>query len=207
MTIKIPYEHISISDADLYLCRLLDGEDDALLIDDLQKSHPALFDGCAASARRRERATEAALLNTLYPGASWSLSHLENGAPMLMLQDQALSVSISHSRTHLVICIAPASMSIGVDIENSTPRLQRLVSGFLSDSEAKVWCGTAERLLMAWTAKEAAYKAFCGAPHALKAVSMSPPHASPVRATFESLACDLFFHPGIGYCVAVAIRR
>lgn len=207
MTIKLPYEHISIADADVYLCRMLESDADEALIENLQRAHPALFENMSASARKRERATEAALLNTLYPGADWSLRHMQNGAPQLTLQDQPLSVSISHSRTHLAICIAPVEARVGVDIENSTPRLQRLVSGFLSDAEAKMWCGSAERLLMAWTAKEAAFKAFYGAPHALKAVSLSAPHADPVAATYQDLTCEIDFHQGIGFCVAVATVR
>lgn len=80
--------------------------------------------------------------------------HEADGSPLLV--GSTLKISISHSRHFVAIALHP-SERIGVDIEE--PRLEqlaRVISKFLSDAELPAW---RNRLLEAWTCKEAAFKA------------------------------------------------
>ncbi len=80
--------------------------------------------------------------------------HEADGSPVLI--GSTLNISISHSRHFVAIALHP-TLRIGVDIEE--PRLEqlgRVISKFLSDAELPLW---RNRLLEAWTCKEAAFKA------------------------------------------------
>lgn len=80
--------------------------------------------------------------------------HDPDGAPLLVGSE--LKVSVSHSRRFAAVAIDPRRR-IGVDIEE--PRLEqlrRVISKFLSSEELPFW---GDRLLEAWTAKEAVFKA------------------------------------------------
>lgn len=80
--------------------------------------------------------------------------HDIDGAPLLT--GSSLNVSISHSRRFAAVAVDPWQR-IGVDIEE--PRLEqlhRVISKFLSPDEVPVWDN---RLLAAWTCKEAVFKA------------------------------------------------
>lgn len=87
-------------------------------------------------------------------GAEVRVIHEADGSPLLA--GSALKVSISHSRHFVALALHP-KMRIGVDIEE--PRLEqlrRVISKFLSPEELPVW---GNRLLEAWTCKEAVFKA------------------------------------------------
>lgn len=87
-------------------------------------------------------------------GADARVIHDADGAPSLA--DSPLHISISHS-AHFAALAVDESVRIGVDIEE--PRLEqlrRVVSKFLAPEELPRW---ESRLLQAWTAKEAAFKA------------------------------------------------
>lgn len=80
--------------------------------------------------------------------------HLPDGSPVLA--GSPLHISISHSRHFVALALHP-SRRLGVDIEE--PRLEqlrRVISKFLTPAELPMW---SNRLLEAWTAKEAAFKA------------------------------------------------
>lgn len=86
------------------------------------------------------------------------VAHTSEGAPYLpMLPDK--SISISHSRDLCALAIAPAGMSIGVDIESEREQLRRVAPRVLSLGELRLYDDGADGLLKAWTLKEALYKA------------------------------------------------
>lgn len=67
-----------------------------------------------------------------------------------------MCVSISHSRHWAAVALNP-ECRIGVDIEEARPeQLRRVAPKFLSGAERRLWD---DRLLEAWTCKEAVYKA------------------------------------------------
>ncbi len=87
-------------------------------------------------------------------GADARLIHDADGAPMLA--GAPLHISISHSPNFAALAL-DADNRIGIDIEE--PRLEqlsRIISKFLTPPERPRW---QSRLLRAWTAKEATFKA------------------------------------------------
>lgn len=80
--------------------------------------------------------------------------HEADGSPVLV--GSSLNVSISHSAHFVALAVHP-SLRIGVDIEEPrVEQLRRVISKFLSEEELPLW---SERLLAAWTCKEAVFKA------------------------------------------------
>lgn len=99
------------------------------------------------------RAVDQLLLRAAGPGAR--VIHDCDGAPLLV--DSPLNISISHSRNFAAVAVDP-DRRIGVDIEE--PRLEqlrRVISKFLNPDELSA--GWGDRLLQAWTCKEAVFKA------------------------------------------------
>lgn len=96
--------------------------------------------------------------------------HAPDGSPLLV--GSPLQISVSHSRRFAAIALHP-TLRIGIDIEE--PRLEqlgRVVEKFLRPDEADLW---ANRLLAAWTCKEAAFKA-AGVPTiGLASISLAEP--------------------------------
>lgn len=84
------------------------------------------------------------------------LSHAPDGHPVL---DNGWQISISHCKTALAILLWNDSRACGVDMEMSRPRqLRHVATRFLSEREQLVYDTDLLRLI-AWTAKEAAFKA------------------------------------------------
>lgn len=104
-------------------------------------------------ARRREREAIEALAEVALNGAS--IEHYSDGAPYVE-GHSGRYISVSHSG-HLAV-IALADIPVGVDVEEARPTLLRIAPRFLSSGELLEYRGL-DRLLTAWTLKEAAYKA------------------------------------------------
>lgn len=116
---------------------------------------------------RGGRPAVAALLSAKL-GADVRIVHDGDGAPLLV--GSPLNVSVSHSRHFAAIATDPAAR-IGVDIEE--PRLEqlnRVISKFLRPEETDAW---GRRLLAAWTAKEATFKAAGVAEIGLGSIALS----------------------------------
>ncbi len=104
--------------------------------------------------RRAERdAVEALVYAAL--GDNAVLEHNSDGAPYIVGRPEVY-ISVSHSR-HMA-ALALASEDVGIDIEEPRPQLLRVAARFLSPHERDHY-STPERILEAWTIKEAAYKA------------------------------------------------
>lgn len=105
------------------------------------------------SRRDAERRTVATMLNTHF-GHAVEISHDSIGAPYI--PDYDGHISISHCRDMAVAVLD--RRPVGVDVETWRDQLIRVAPRFLN-SEEREWAGTdRERLLRAWTAKEAIYK-------------------------------------------------
>ncbi len=113
--------------------------------------------GCAdarALSRQRELLAERLLLHRI-TGRYAPVTHNADRAPLV---EGLANVSIAHSRHWL--CIAVGSRPIGIDIESHGRRLAAVRKGFLNAAEQQ-WISEADALplLVAWTAKEAMFKA------------------------------------------------
>ncbi len=87
-------------------------------------------------------------------GPDVRLLHDPDGAPLLA--GSPMHVSVSHSRHFAAIALHPC-LRVGVDIEEPRPeQLRRVIAKFLTEPELPLWN---DRLLAAWTCKEAVYKA------------------------------------------------
>lgn len=87
-------------------------------------------------------------------GENVRVLHEADGSPILV--GSPLNVSISHS-AHFVALAVHHSVRIGIDIEEPrVEQLRRVISKFLSEKELPLW---SDRLLAAWTCKEAVFKA------------------------------------------------
>ena len=83
------------------------------------------------------------------------------GTPYILMNGRVINVevSVSHSRSHAVLAVAPQGIALGVDIEDNRQQLQRVAPRILSASELRVYSSLPLGLLKAWTMKEALYKA------------------------------------------------
>lgn len=108
----------------------------------------------AISPRRKREIVASHLLIKEIFGESVTITHDENGAPLL---DGAQGyISISHSATEIAIAVDP-HRPIGIDIENWRDQLIKVKSRFLSQKEMEVYA-TPQLMLKAWTIKESVYK-------------------------------------------------
>lgn len=105
--------------------------------------------------RRLERTALYSIVNK-YVGNGLVLGHDPDGAPRLPGVE---NFSLSHS-SHYAAAAWSAITCVGIDIEESTPRLPRLAAKFMADRELALLSPlTPLPHLLAWTVKEAAFKA------------------------------------------------
>lgn len=106
-------------------------------------------------SRKSEMLTTRILLRDMF-GKDTKLLHRHDGSPFVEGHED-LNISISHSQEYVAIATHP-TLSIGVDIEHWRPTLARVKEKFLTPQEIAVY-NTPSLLLLAWTAKEAVFKA------------------------------------------------
>jgi 4'-phosphopantetheinyl transferase len=80
-----------------------------------------------------------------------------NGKPFLT--DQSYQISVSHCKNRIAVMAHPA-LSVGIDIENPTDKIQKLYTRFLSETEQNDLSKGQNivQLQLAWSAKETLYK-------------------------------------------------
>ena len=107
--------------------------------------------------RQRERAAERLLLREAF-GQPVTLTHTEQGAPMV--EDSDVNVSISHTR-QLVVLACCSEHVIGVDAEQvDRHQVLKVRDKFLNDKEKQfIAPDDLAAHIIAWTAKEAVIKA------------------------------------------------
>ena len=164
-----PHQH-TFDDISLYHAPLLDDDAAAEIAADPLNSR--FFDGIPSRSRIRERASEIAMLAAIAGDRPFEFDHTDIGSPLLTIGGKRQEISISHSKSELVIAISDESR-IGVDIENLRTQLLRVTSRFLNAEELDVWTRSPERLLQAWSAKEAAFKAWSPQGSAFSAITLS----------------------------------
>lgn len=147
---------------------------------------------------QRERCAVQALVEAaLGPGAA-PISHRPDGSPYLVSHPH-LSISVSHSRHTAALATAPATVCMGIDIEQERVQLAATRSRYANaadrpahstpadtahshtppaDGTAHSHTSSVNTLLRLWTAKEAAFKAW------------SPRHPR-LHATLADFAVDL----------------
>ncbi len=104
-----------------------------------------------SDSRRTEWVAVRVLLHAML-GETHKIDYLDNGSPEL--RTYGGYISISHTKGY--VCVALSKQErIGVDIEQITNRVERVRSRFVSDDES---ADTLLQLLVAWSAKESAYK-------------------------------------------------
>lgn len=100
------------------------------------------------------------LLSEAFPGNDApEVRHDPSGAPVLCGADEV--VSVSHCGGMVCIALACGRRRIGVDAETMSRgvQLRRVAGRFLAPSQIAAWGCDGQRLLKAWTIKEALYKA------------------------------------------------
>ena len=75
------------------------------------------------------------------------------------IADKQYNISISHSKNMLALATHPSKL-VGIDVEFYTDKVQKIYKRFLSQTEQEELFGDkdVEKLMMAWSAKEALYK-------------------------------------------------
>lgn len=89
------------------------------------------------------------------------IDHLDSGQPFIENIEQ-LNISISHSTEWICIYISE-DYAVGVDIEELSPKLQKITNQFINTREEEIFINpNLETLQLIWGAKEAIYKYFAG---------------------------------------------
>lgn len=139
--------------------------------------------GAGAAKRQMERAAELLLTAKAF-GPEAELRHTAHGAPYIAGPGgsplcPAGHVSLSHTRG--AVCMAVNTrLRVGVDVERVAARVARVREKFLTDDElARIPAADSVANTMAWTAKEAVYKAALDPSLTLReGVSIDTPPAS-----------------------------
>ena len=115
----------------------------------------------ATLSREEISAGKTALLREALPQfPDAEISHLPSGAPVICGANTVATLSVSHSRTTLLLAVNRSGHPIGVDTETTdrTRQLLHVAPRFLSPAQ-QCWAADPGLLLRAWTIKEALYKA------------------------------------------------
>jgi len=88
-------------------------------------------------------------------GPDIKIRHTASGRPFI--EGYAGDISVSHGAGMVLLAVNPHS-NVGIDIEQSRALLSRVASRFLSKEELQAHSDS-RSLLLAWTAKEAVFKA------------------------------------------------
>ena len=103
------------------------------------------------NGREAEKQGERELLKQML-GYDVVLNHNEDGKPLI----EGYNISISHTKGFVTILLSKG-LEVGIDIEYHSDRIQKIAQRFLRPDETYT---TTSDLLIAWCAKEAAYKLF-----------------------------------------------
>lgn len=101
--------------------------------------------------REAEKAAVARMVSETF-GPDIRLEHNDDGSPYVDIP--GIEISISHCRTCAVL--VTGSSPLGVDVETDRAQLARVAPRVLSQAELDIY---SQRLVEAWTLKEALYKA------------------------------------------------
>lgn len=113
--------------------------------------------GSNASGAAAQQAAKQKLLTEII--GEPDLWHTAEGAPYI--EGSSATVSLTHCASVVALAIDASGRRIGVDAEKRgrDVQLRRVAPRFLSEAQMEEWTGSDDALLMAWTLKEALYKA------------------------------------------------
>lgn len=106
--------------------------------------------------REREGIMTLALVRKRF-GKDAGIGHDADGAPFVTTLPK-IHISLSHSGNRAAIAVS-AEVPVGIDLQESSPRLRRVRERFLTPEQLLLWGDDDEALLRLWTIKEAVYKA------------------------------------------------
>lgn len=134
----------------------------------------------SAGTSRRQAETEAVgrLVRHLF-GPEARLAHRTDGSPVI--ERNHTEISVSHTKTHAFMATHPC-LRIGIDAEQPRRQLISVAGKFLSPSESGRFA-TLDRLLTAWTIKEAVYKAAGTPGMALASINIDSCDSTPSMAS------------------------
>lgn len=108
--------------------------------------------------KRLEHLAGRFLLQYLYPEIDFTQLEISSlGKPFL--RHHPVYFSISHSFPYIAVAI-DSEKEIGVDIQTILEKIERLQFKFLSEYERSLFEDKIEKITLAWTAKEAAFKQY-----------------------------------------------
>lgn len=93
-----------------------------------------------------------------------------------------MHISVTHCRSLAAMALSHIS-EIGIDAEVWRPQLHRVAHKYLAPSELSKWATTPRLLLLAWTIKEAVYKAARTPGLPLHSITLPDPEFSPLVAS------------------------
>ncbi len=144
-----------------------------------------------APRRQAELDASAKMIEKAF-GSAASLTHDEEGRPLVTGVCFNGMISISHSVDQCVLAVTRSpEASIGIDTEVWREQLLRVAPKFLSAEEIEAYTSPSQ-LLLAWTTKEAVYKAARMPGLPLKEIKMPIP--PPLNDTFTAEADNRTFH-------------
>lgn len=118
----------------------------------LSKTEVELLNKYTNDRRKKDLLISRHLLQMCIPGAE--VFYYESGKPYL--RNSEMQISISHSRD-LVAVITHPLLTVGIDIEYISTRVERLKERFLSPKELDIATNT-ETMILLWSAKETLFK-------------------------------------------------
>lgn len=137
-----------------------------LYSDDRIKVYAAVADTSGISPGRHndlamQRHKVGHLLAEAFPGLDPVIRHLPSGAPQLEGVVGEWSISVTHCRGLVALAVTQYAAAIGIDADMTSRghQLRRVAPRFLSPSQHLQWGSGDGRLLLAWSIKEALYKA------------------------------------------------
>lgn len=145
----------------------------------------ALDHAATENTRLAEAKASKILLRRVF-GEKAILAHDPDGRPSVEGVDFTGMISISHSHTTYRLAVTHnPDISIGIDVETWREQLKRVAPKFLTVEEQNYYVSP-QSLLLAWTTKEAVYKAARIPGLALKEITLPVP--VPESASFTATA-------------------
>lgn len=150
------YKQFNTSQANVLVWEITENESELkeLLVN--FESYSSDLEKLNSPKRRLEFLAARVAINTILNRAA-KVIYDNNGKPML--EDEQSQISISHSKKWIAV-IHHNTLSIGIDIECPTERINKIAHRFLNQTELESFSGDNQnkKIELAWSAKEALYK-------------------------------------------------
>ncbi len=118
------------------------------------------YESITNEGRKKQWLATRKLLLILSNSPDLWITHDDNRKPVL--NDEGLSISISHTQNYVAILLGE-NIHLGIDIEKLTPRIYKIKHKFCSESENEFLTddeNLLSRLYVIWSAKESLFKMY-----------------------------------------------